>query len=74
MAPKWWGIGSVSSKAGKLASKISATKFVYTFTVHNLTPWPHVQRAIAIGWQSEHGGPLASQNTRARVLGPRRNY
>ncbi|KAG1676958.1 hypothetical protein FOA52_014834 [Chlamydomonas sp. UWO 241] len=44
---KFWGFGSAS----KLASKISATKFIYTFTVHNLTPWPHVQRAVAIGWQ-----------------------
>lgn len=35
----------------KLANKLAATKFVFTFTIHNLNPWPHAQRAIAVGWQ-----------------------
>lgn len=43
---------------GKLASRIGSTKFVFTFTIHNLQPWMHVQRAIAVGWQSKQGGRL----------------
>lgn len=42
---KLFGFGS------KLANKLTATKFVFSFTIHNLSPWPHGQRAIAIGWQ-----------------------
>lgn len=37
----------------KVSNKLFATKFVYTLTIHSLTPWPQGHRAIAIGWQSE---------------------
>jgi hypothetical protein len=34
-----------------LKSKLFGTKFDYTFTVHNLQPWPASNKAIAVGWQ-----------------------
>jgi len=39
------------SFGSKFKNKLSATRFEYTFTIHNLTPWPSGNRAIAIGWQ-----------------------
>ncbi|GAX79856.1 hypothetical protein CEUSTIGMA_g7296.t1 [Chlamydomonas eustigma] len=35
----------------KLSNKLLATKFTFTFTIHNLSPWPQGHRAIAVGWQ-----------------------
>ena len=37
----------------KVTNKLFATKFLFTLTIHSLTPWPQGHRAIAIGWQSE---------------------
>lgn len=31
--------------------KLSAQRFDYTVTIHNLQPWPAGNRAVAIGWQ-----------------------
>jgi hypothetical protein len=43
---KLFGIG------GKLKDKLSAVRFEYTLTIHNLSPWPDSgNRAVAIGWQ-----------------------
>lgn len=42
---KLFGFGS------KVKDKLSATRFDYTLTIHNLQPWPAGNRAIAVGWQ-----------------------
>lgn len=36
---------------GKVKQKLTATRFEFSFVVHNLSPWPEGARAIAIGYQ-----------------------
>ncbi|KAG1668741.1 hypothetical protein FOA52_014287 [Chlamydomonas sp. UWO 241] len=39
------------SFGSKAVDRLNAKKFVFGFTVHSLAPWPHGNRAIAVGWQ-----------------------
>eukprot|EP00798_Chlamydomonas_sp_ICE-L_P020771 gene20771-27595_t len=43
--------GNIFGGLKKAKSKLSATRFQFTFTVHNLNPWPAGNKALAIGWQ-----------------------
>lgn len=37
---------------GRVKEKLSAQRFEYVVTIHNLTPWPDSgNRAVAVGWQ-----------------------
>ena len=46
-------VGGLGKAFGNAKAKLLATKFNYTLTIHNLSPWPQGHRAIAIGWQSK---------------------
>ncbi|GIL78018.1 hypothetical protein Vretimale_7358 [Volvox reticuliferus] len=39
------------SFGSKVKQKLTATRFEFSFVVHNLAPWPEGARAIAIGYQ-----------------------
>ncbi|KXZ47522.1 hypothetical protein GPECTOR_34g681 [Gonium pectorale] len=39
------------SFGSKVKQKLSATRFEFSFVVHNLAPWPEGSKAIAIGYQ-----------------------
>jgi hypothetical protein len=51
-----FGFGKSSKSGGlggqaSLLDKLSAQRFTYSITIHNLQPWPAGNRAVAIGWQ-----------------------
>lgn len=39
------------SFGSKVKQKLTATRFEFSFVVHNLAPWPEGARAIAVGYQ-----------------------
>lgn len=49
----FFGLGSKKggSSNHSLLDKLSAQRFEYAITIHNLQPWPAGNRAVAIGWQ-----------------------
>jgi hypothetical protein len=36
---------------GKLKTKVTAQKFIFTFHIHVLQPWPPGPKLLAVGWQ-----------------------
>ena len=44
---------SIFGLGKKVQQKLTAERFHFSFTIHQLSPWPGGNKSLAIGWQSE---------------------